>query len=352
MIFPSPTRARSIRLTGRTQGLLDRCSATDTCPRIFHVATALEMWEGRQSLGLTDPLGQRDVDDPPNVRTFIMASTQHGAAPLPLATRAPFGNCQQQPNPESAALDDARAADRADRLGARRRDAAAKARRRASPTARWSRPTKCAFRKFPANAYGGVERPATSPLRIYDTLHVLDFGPLYRAADSSGIILREPPLRPLRELRRAGAAGRRRRQRSRRASDRCSLQVPIGTYTGWNLGRKDRFENGLCNLQGSFIPFAATRAERLAAGDPRPSIEERYPSREVYVAAFGKAAADLVAQALSAAGGREAAGWARRERRRPNAGREQGVSSGKSPAAQRVCAAPCRTVLMNCRADN
>jgi hypothetical protein len=67
-------------LTGRTQGLLDRCSATDTCPRIFHVATALEMWEGRQSLGLTDPLGQRDADDPPNVRTFIMASTQHGAA--------------------------------------------------------------------------------------------------------------------------------------------------------------------------------------------------------------------------------------------------------------------------------
>ena len=38
--------------------------ATDTCPRIFHAATALEMWEGRQSLGLTDPLGQRDVPDP------------------------------------------------------------------------------------------------------------------------------------------------------------------------------------------------------------------------------------------------------------------------------------------------
>ena len=73
-------------------------------------------------------------------------------------------------------------------------------------------------------------------------------------------------------------------------------QVPIGTYTGWNLGRKDRFEGGLCNLQGSFIPFAANRAERLATGDPRLSIEERYPSRETYVAAFKKAADDLVAQ--------------------------------------------------------
>jgi hypothetical protein len=74
------------------------------------------------------------------------------------------------------------------------------------------------------------------------------------------------------------------------------LQTPVGTYTGWNLGRKDRFENGMCNLQGSFIPFAATRAERLATGDPRLSIEERYPSKEAYLAQFRKATADLVAK--------------------------------------------------------
>ena len=74
------------------------------------------------------------------------------------------------------------------------------------------------------------------------------------------------------------------------------LQTPIGTYTGWNLGRKDRFENGMCNLQGSFIPFAATKAERIAAGDPRLSIEERYPTKDVYLAAFKKAADDLVAK--------------------------------------------------------
>jgi hypothetical protein len=73
-------------------------------------------------------------------------------------------------------------------------------------------------------------------------------------------------------------------------------QVPIGTYTGWNLGRKDRFENGMCNLQGSFVPFAATRAERLAAGDPRLSIEERYSTNAVYLAAFKKAADGLVAK--------------------------------------------------------
>jgi hypothetical protein len=59
----------------------------------------LEIWEGRQSLGFTDPLGLRDVGDPANVRTYIMASTQHAPAPLPLPDRAPFGVCYQQGNP-------------------------------------------------------------------------------------------------------------------------------------------------------------------------------------------------------------------------------------------------------------
>ena len=56
------------------------------------------------------------------------------------------------------------------------------------------------------------------------------------------------------------------------------------------------FEDGFCGLQGSFIPFARTRAERLATGDPRPSIEERYPTPEAYVAAVRRAAEQLVAQ--------------------------------------------------------
>jgi hypothetical protein len=156
-------------------------------------------------------------------------------------------------------------------------------------------PDQVRFPEIPANAYGGVERPAVSPLRIYDTLHVLDFGPLFRPEDSSGIITREPPLvKP-------GSYGVLEIQVDTDGNDigglrSVFLQTPVGTYTGWNLGRKDRFENGMCNLQGSFIPFAATRAERLATGDPRLSIEERYPSKEAYLAQFRKATADLVAK--------------------------------------------------------
>ena len=292
--FPFTYARQTDPLTQRTGGLFDRCNATDTCPKLFHVATALEMWEGRQSLGLTDPLGRTDVADPPNVRTYIMASTQHSPAPLPLAARPPFGNCQQQPNPNPQiwtmrALLTAFTAWVRDGVDP-------------PPSAKPSiadgtlvPPDRVRLPEIPANFYGEVERPAVSPLRIHDTLHVLDFGPLYRAEDSSGIIAREPPQVG------SGSYGVLEMQVDADGNDLAGirsvfLQTPIGTYTGWNLGRKDRFESGLCNLQGSFIPFAVTKAERIATGDPRLSIEERYPSKDVYLASFKKAADDLVAQ--------------------------------------------------------
>lgn len=292
--FPFTYARQTDPLTQRTGGLFDRCNATDTCPKLFHVATALEMWEGRQSLGLTDPLGRTDVPDPLNVRTYIMASTQHSPASLPLASRPPFGNCQQQPNPNPQ-IWTMRALMTA--LTAWVRDGV-----EPPPSAKPSiadgtlvPPDRVRFPEIPANFYGEVERPAVSPLRIYDTLHVLDFGPLYRPEDSSGIITREPPQVG------SGSYGILEMQVDADGNDipgirSVFLQTPIGTYTGWNLNHKDHFENGMCNLQGSFIPFAATKAERLAVGDSRLSIEERYPSKGVYVAAFKKAADDLVAQ--------------------------------------------------------
>ena len=83
--FPFTYGPETDPLTGRTGGILDRCNATHTCPKIIHAATSLEMWELRQSLGFTDPLGMKDLPDPPNVRTYLMVSTQHGPAALPAA---------------------------------------------------------------------------------------------------------------------------------------------------------------------------------------------------------------------------------------------------------------------------
>ena len=67
------------------------------------------------------------------------------------------------------------------------------------------------------------------------------------------------------------------------------IEVPVATYTGWNLTTSGE----LTNNSGSFIPFARTRQEREASGDPRPSIEERYPSREEYLSRFRSAAVRL-----------------------------------------------------------
>ncbi len=132
--------------------------------------------------------------------------------------------------------------------------------------------------------------------RVYDTLHPLAFGEYFKPEDESGgIITIEPPL--------VGTAsyGVLVPQVDRDGNDIGGIrsvfaQVPVGTYTGWNVGRADRFEGGMCNLQGSFIPFAPTKAARTAAGDPRPSLEERYGAGDGYASAVSDAAARLVQQ--------------------------------------------------------
>src|SRR5262245_20225256 len=52
--------------------------------------------------------------------------------------------------------------------------------------------------------------------------------------------------------------------------------APLGTFTGWNLSVPRLADlDYLAGLQGAFLPFARTRAERMRSKDPRPSIEER-----------------------------------------------------------------------------
>ena len=59
-----------------------------------------------------------------------------------------------------------------------------------------------------------------------------------------------------------------------------AVAVPLGTYVGWNLRRKEfGAPDRLGRWQGSFLAFAATEAERRASGDPRPSVAARYGSK-------------------------------------------------------------------------
>ena len=61
------------------------------------------------------------------------------------------------------------------------------------------------------------------------------------------------------------------------------IAAPVATYTGWSL-RKNPPEEG-CDARGMVIPFARTKAERRASGDPRLSLEERYPDHASYLRA-------------------------------------------------------------------
>jgi hypothetical protein len=76
------------------------------------------------------------------------------------------------------------------------------------------------------------------------------------------------------------------------------IAAPLATYTGWNLYKAPLPEGELCDRYGTYVPFAATRAEREAKGDPRPSLEERYVDHAEYVRRVEAAAKRLVAERL------------------------------------------------------
>ena len=82
--------------------------------------------------------------------------------------------------------------------------------------------------------------------------------------------------------------------------------VPLGTSTAWNWTSPHKKRFGfISGLNGAFFPFARTRAERLAANDPRPSIEERYGNREGFMKAVAVAVDNAIAQRFLLAAQRE-----------------------------------------------
>ena len=121
-----------------------------------------------------------------------------------------------------------------------------------------------------------------------------DFGPAFRSPDVSGIVSVQPPV--VRQtlptlVPRVDEDG------NELAGVRSVLlQAPLGTYTGWNPTARGFFKGQIEPLGGGYIPFARTKAERLRAGDPRLSLEERYKSHDGYVAQVRIAARRLVEQ--------------------------------------------------------
>ena len=130
------------------------------------------------------------------------------------------------------------------------------------------------------------------PYGILTPFYDYDFGPHFRYNDDSGVMSLQPPI--IRQtlpslVPQLNADG------NEIAGVASVLhQAPLGTYTGWNIISSGFYKGSIRSLMGGYIPFARTKGDRLAAGDPRPSLEERYGNHEGYVKQVRAAAERLV----------------------------------------------------------
>jgi hypothetical protein len=148
--------------------------------------------------------------------------------------------------------------------------------------------------RFPPNPF--LRNPEPELASIFHYRHVSDRGPHFDVDDLSGIISIEPPIvlaqyPPL--VPQVDADGN-----DIDGLRTLILQVPLGTYTGWNIRREGFSEGDACDTAGSYMPFAVTKGERVATGDLRPSLQERYGTLANYTILATAAANQLVAQRL------------------------------------------------------
>jgi len=272
-VFPFTDQDETDPVTGAKGGLLTHAGKPEDWPKIFYTNSSYEYYGRDAALIHISPDGKKDAPLAPNTRVYFFAGGQHGPAAFP----PPHNNTQNASNPNpytwclrallvamTSWIGDGTApppslyprvsADQAVSLGA------------------------VQFPKVPGIAF---------PTRTTRAWRV-DYGPQF----ANGVITQEPP--------KLGAAFPVVVPQVDRDGNDVSgirmpeIQVPLATYTGWNLRAKEiGAPDELFSMQGSWIPFAKTKQEREKTGDPRLSIAERYAGRSEYLAKFEAAAKSL-----------------------------------------------------------
>jgi hypothetical protein len=267
-------------------GLLDRCNATKTCPKIFETFGSSEFWLLRASPDLVGTKADRDIPLPANVRRYYFPGVTHGGGRggFSATTASAPGRCvlPDNPNPSS---DTMRA------LTEALVDWVVKG--AAPPASQYPRLDRGELASPVQAALGSPVIPGVPlPDGLLNPLYDYDFGSKFIARDLGGAILIQPPVVKgvLPSL--APKVNSDGNETTGVAS--VLHQVPLGTYLGWNVTATGYYKGTECGLSGAYVPFAKTKAERLTAGDPRPSLEERYGTHEKYVALVQAAAARLV----------------------------------------------------------
>lgn len=255
--FPFAYPVTTDPVTGAIDGIFARCAKTDTCPKVMHLDSNLEFWQARASLVVVDGAG-KEIQQPDNVRLYLMASTQHGPAATPVK-----GICQAPSNP-------AQQAPLVRALMARLIDWAKDGRQ--PPESRYptlSNGGLAAFDRasmgFPDLAPLGVKFPgvmndlvavdhSTTPPTVMKNKAYRTYLPKTDGDGHDLVGVRLP-----------------------------DVDVPLATYTGFGLRAVGFAPDQLCGLNGTYLPLSVTQQERQQKADPRPALAERYASKAAYL---------------------------------------------------------------------
>ncbi|HSV20378.1 MAG TPA: alpha/beta hydrolase domain-containing protein [Casimicrobiaceae bacterium] len=284
--FPFASVVTTDPISGETDGRYVKCMATNTCPLVAQIYSANEYWVKAASLLHTTPDGKTDLADAPNERNYFISSHQHGTG-----NATSKGNCQQFQNPlNSAPIQRALFLALGD-WGMHNI---------APPPSMVPKLADGTFAKSTSQADVGFPSiPGVTYTGLKTTRYRFDQGPNYY---STGVATIFPPVvtAPMEDNPANGPiypsfVPTTDKDGNDIAGVRLpDVTVPLATYTGWALRAGAQANDG-CESSGQYIPFAKTKADRTASGDPRLSIEERYPSFSAYYFAVTAAINDFVA---------------------------------------------------------
>ncbi|MDB5873758.1 MAG: hypothetical protein JWQ07_3200 [Ramlibacter sp.] len=278
---------------GRTMAsLLDRCRASKTCPKIFETFGSTEFNARLMTVALTGTDGKADLPLPADVRRYYFPGTTHGGDDIGGFDHASgaLAACvlARNPVPEKEQM-------------------AALAHALVQWVTRGVEPPPSSYprladHQLAANNARAMGWPAIANAPGPDGMAVglmqYDYGADLNANEFRGVLSQWPPairqtipsLMPKLDADGNETAG----------LPAVQHQAPLGTYTGWNVTKAGFFQGQPCGggLAGGYIPFSKTRAERVAANDPRLSLEERYGTQQGYLCVVRKAADREVARRL------------------------------------------------------
>jgi Alpha/beta hydrolase domain len=278
-------------------GILDRCNSSHTCPKIIEHYGAAEVWGLKLAFAWVGSTGDQDLPLPDNVRRYYIPGTRHGGGPGGFTTVAMkpaacpgygwgTGALPDNPLPHTQTVNAIRVHFRNWVMKGI-----------APPPSRYPRLADGTLVDATAEAMGFPALPglpAHAPAGLINPVLDYDFGTAFNYVDGSGVQTMVPP-----RIKRVIAL-----KAPRVNADGNELggvpvvlhEAPLGTYLGWNITAAGFYKGLICNFAGGMIPFAKTKAERIANEDPRPSLEERYGDHAGYVTAVQGAARKAVAE--------------------------------------------------------